>query len=313
VAIWTAAGAAQAQQVFVIATNPEGSNLHGAGAVIARLMDDKAGLRVNVQPMSGSSVYLPLVNSGKVDFGLANVADTRTSYEGTGDFRQAYRDLRLIAAVFPLTLGVLVPGDSPVRSIRDLKGRSMPWGYSAMTTGRTLQVAALASDGLTMQDINAVPTASLFSGVDLLGEGKVDAATIAIGTAQVQRANVNLAAYGGVRYLNMTLTPEVMTRVRRILPSRPMTIQPAPHTVGVYVPTTLLAHSVFLSTRAAMPDDIVYNVAKLLHQSKEILAKGHPVFADFDPARMTEEVGVPWHLGAMRYYQEVGQWPPKKN
>jgi TRAP-type uncharacterized transport system substrate-binding protein len=31
----------------------------------------------------------------------------------------------------------------------------------------------------------------------------------------------------------------------------------------------------------------------------------------FNPARMTTDIGVPYHPGAIRYYREIGQWPPK--
>ena len=41
------------------------------------------------------------------------------------------------------------------------------------------------------------------------------------------------------------------------------------------------------------------------------MIKGHPVFRSFRPNAMTEEIGVPWHPGAIKYYKEIGQWPPK--
>lgn len=302
---------AQAQQIRVIASNPQGSVFYSASATIGKLMDEKLKMQVRVQPMGGSSTYIPLLNRGEVDFGLTNVDDSATAYKGTGNFREANPNLRLMAVAFPLTLGIIVPNDSPIKSVSDLKGKTMPWGYNAQTTGRVLQSAVLASEGLTMDDIKPVPTQSLFSGVDLLGEGKVEAATIAIGTAQAQRANVNLASRGGIRFLNMKSTPDAMARVRKILLSRPITIQPAPHAVGIIAPTTILAYSIFFTTNDKMPDDIVYSVVKGLHASKEDLIKGHPVFRGFDPNRMTEEIGVPWHPGAIKFYTEIKQWPPK--
>jgi uncharacterized protein len=305
------ATAVQAQQVRVIASNPQGSIFYAASVAIGKLLDEKLKMQVRVQPMGGSSTYIPLLNRGEVDFGLTNVDDSLTAFKGTGNFRQPNPDLRLTAAVFYLTLGVMVPNDSPIKTMADLKGKRMPWGYNAQTTGRVLQQAVLATAGLTMDDVKPVPTQSLFSGVDLLGEGKVDAATIAIGTAQGQRANVSLASHGGVRFLSVDSSPESLTRLRKILPSRFVVIQPAPHAIGIVAPTTIIAYNIFFSTGSKMPDDVVYNVVKVIHGGKDEMIKGHPVFRGFDPNRMSEEIGVPWHPGAIKYYQEIGQWPPK--
>jgi len=302
---------AQAQQVRVIASNPQGSIFYASSVVLGKLLDEKLKMQVRVQPMGGSSTYIPLLNRGEADFGLTNVDDARTSYQGTGNFRQPNPDLRLMATAFPLTLGVMVINDSPIKSIGDLKGKTLPWGFNAQTTGRVLQEAVLATASLTMKDVKTVPTQSLFSGVDLLGDGKVDAATISIGTGQGQQANVKMASRGGIRFLNMDGSPEAVARLRKVLPGRPFVVQPAPFAVGIIGPTTVMAYSVFLSTSAKMPDDVVYEIVKMLHASKDDLVKGHPVFRNFEAGRMSEEIGVPWHPGAIKFYKEIGQWPPK--
>jgi hypothetical protein len=305
------AATAQAQQVRVIAANPQGSIFYAASVVFGKLMDEKLKMQVRVQPMAGSSTYIPLLNRAEADFGLTNVDDARSSFKGEGNFRQANPNLRLTAVAFPLTLGVMVVNDSPIKTIADLKGKTLPWGYNAQTTGRVLQEAVLASAGLTMKDVKTVPTQSLFSGVDLLGEGKVDAATISVGTGQGQQANLKMASHGGIRFLNMDSSPEAIARVRKVLPARPFVVQPAPHAVGIIGPTTIMAYSIFLSTSDKMPEDVVYNLVKMLHASKEDMVKGNPVFRNFDPKQMTEEIGVPWHPGAIKFYKEIGQWPPK--
>ena len=78
--------------------------------------------------MGGSSTYIPLLDRGEVDFGLTNVDDALSSYKGAGNFKRPSSELRLTAVAFPLTLGVIVPNDSPIRSIGDLKGKVLPWG-----------------------------------------------------------------------------------------------------------------------------------------------------------------------------------------
>ena len=305
------AATAQAQQIRVLAANPQGSIFYAGSVAIGKLIDDKLKLQVRVQPMAGSSTYIPLLDRGETDFGLTNVDDAVSAYKGIGNFRQANSNIRLIAAVFQLNFGILVPNDSPIRTIPDLRGKTMPWGYNAQVTGRVLQSAALASEGLTMDDVKPVPTQSLFSGVDMLGEGKVEAAALAIGTAQVQRANVSLASRGGVRFLSVASTPEAIARIRKHLPARPVVVKPAPHAIGIVAPTTVIEYSVFFSTHKDMPDDLVYRIAKTIHGGKGDMMKGHPVFRSFRPDGMTEEIGVPWHPGAIKFYKEIKQWPPK--
>ena len=84
------ATAAQAQQVRVIASNPQGSIFYAASVAIGKLMDDKLKMQVRVQPMAGSSTYIPLLNRGEVDFGLTNVDDAlHQPTRAIGNFRQA--------------------------------------------------------------------------------------------------------------------------------------------------------------------------------------------------------------------------------
>ncbi len=52
-------------------------------------------------------------------------------------------------------------------------------------------------------------------------------------------------------------------------------------------------------------------IVKAIHGGKDDMVKSHPVFRSFRPSAMTEEIGVPWHPGAIKYYKEIGQWPPK--
>ncbi len=310
-ALACAISTAQAQDVRVIASNPQGSIFYASSVVIGKLMDEKLKMQVRVQPTAGTSTFIPQLDRGEIDFGLTNVDDSQMSYKGEGNFKRPSPNLRLTAIAFPLTLGVMVPNDSPIKTIGDLKGKILPWGYNAQTTGRVLQQAVLASVGLTMDDVKTVPTQSLFSGVDLLGEGKVDAATISVGTGQGQQANVKLASRGGVRFINMDASPEAVARIRKLLPARPFVVQPAAHAVGIHGATTIMAYNIFFTTNDKMPDDVVYSVVKMLHENKEELVKGQPVFRGFDPRAMTEEIGVPWHPGAVKFYKEIGQWPPR--
>lgn len=306
------AAPAAAQTITVIASNPQGSVYYTVCVALAKVLDAKLGLQVRVQPMGGSTMYIPLLDRGEVEFALTNVDDTPNALRGTGNFKRPNPNLRPIAVMFPLPVGIMVPDDSPVRTVADLKGKMMPGGFQAQVIGRVLNAALLATGGLTDRDIRIVPTPTQFSGVDLLGEGKVDAAVISVGTAQAQRAHAELSSRGGVRFLDLGNSPSVAAAIRKHMVARPILVQPAPARIGVKGPTWLMAFNAFLTTHAKTPDELAYRVAKVLYDSKDELARTAPVLVNFDPKRMTEEFGVPWHPGAIKFYTEVGQWPPRE-
>jgi uncharacterized protein len=59
-------------------------------------------------------------------------------------------------------------------------------------------------------------------------------------------------------------------------------------------------------------DDVVYKLAKLMHDHKKELAANFGALNGFDPDRMAKDMGpAKFHPGAIKYYKEIGQWPPK--
>jgi TRAP transporter TAXI family solute receptor len=255
-------------QVYTMASNPQGSLYFSASAAIARVAADKLKMQLRVQPTAGSSTYIPLLNAGEVDFAFTNGPDTLDALNGVGMFEtKKSANLRAISAVFPLLTSVLVPADSPIKSARDLKGLRMPANYVGQTIGKLLQDAILASADLTMADIRPVPVINMFQGTDALAKGNVDAAVITPGVAQVQQAGVDLASRGGVRFIQLDTSAAGLAKMRTHLLIKPMRLEPAPHLVGVVEPTSFIAFHIYLMTNDKMPDETVYQMAKMLHAS----------------------------------------------
>lgn len=305
------AAPAMAEGVTVIASNPQGSIYYTVCAAIAKEMDGKLGMSVRVQPMGGSTVYIPILNRGEVEFALTNIFDTMTAYAGKENFKVANPNLRVVAAMFPITAAYLVPDDSPVQTVADLKGKTLPGVFKAQTIGLVLQASVLATAGLTDKDVRIVPTATQFSGVDLLADGKVDAALISVGTGQGQSANVTLSSHGGVRFVDIGNSPAAVAGLKKFMPGRPFLLQPSPARLGIKKPTFVMGYDVFLTTNAKLSDETAYRVAKVVHDSRDDMIKTAPALVDMNTSRMTNEIGVPWHPGAIKYYKEIGQWPPK--
>jgi TRAP-type uncharacterized transport system substrate-binding protein len=59
--------------------------------------------------------------------------------------------------------------------------------------------------------------------------------------------------------------------------------------------------------RAELGEDVVYKVAKALHDNKADLQATFPPFGLFNPQNMAKPIqGVPFHPGALKYYKEIG-------
>ncbi|MBT5939640.1 MAG: TAXI family TRAP transporter solute-binding subunit [Rhodospirillaceae bacterium] len=302
-------------QTIGFGVNPQGSLYHRVGSAISKLMNDKMSTKVRVQPFSGSSTYIPLLNRDEVRLALVTVSDTVNATEGVDNFKgRPQSDLRLINVMFLLRFGILVPNDSPVKKAADLKGMLMPAGFTSQTTLIGVMKAMLASAGLTPADIKPYPTPNVFKGVALLGEGKVQAVTVAAGIAATQKANIKLRSHGGVRFVSLGSNIAAMNAV---VPSSPITVNPAPHLKGVLEPTEMMAFRVFLTTNAKASDEFVYKLIKLLHGNKKTLVGTTKALGTFNPKQMAFNVNgkkgaVPYHPGAIKFLKEIGQWPSSK-
>ena len=301
-------------QVVGIATNPQGSLYYSVGTAVAGVVQQKGGLTARVQPMSGSSAYAPLLNRGEIEFGLMNAMDVVNAYTGVANFKDRKNpDLRLVGVMFALPIGIAVPNDSPVKSIKDLKGLRMPSQFTAQSTIVAVQDAVLATGGLSIADMKPFPVANYVKGMQSLGEGKVDAALFGLGTGASQEVNVALASRGGLRFVPLTTTPEGLAAMRKVFSSAYFKVfDPAPGLAGIIGPTAEMVYSAFLVTSTHTSEDVVYKATKAIHGNKPTLEAASPSMKSFDPNTMNEASVVPVHPGSERFYKEAGEWPPKK-
>lgn len=304
--------AAQAQQIVGIGTNPQGSLTYPVGAAIAKVLQEKAGIQARIMPSAGSSTNIPLVNSGELELSLMTVDDGEASFKGLEDFQgKPNPNIRLLGAIFPMSVAMLVAADSPYKTIADMKGARMPSEFPGHTGGRKITVAVLAAANMTYADVKPVPATNLFQATTMLGEGKVDGAVISIGASVVQQAGLALSSKGGVRYISVDSAPDAVARLKKHYPGGFIeTFQPgAP---GVVAPTVVCSFSQFVIASNKLPDDLVYRMTKAIYESKETLAASAPPLRRFSPQNMAEANPVPYHPGAEKFYREVGMWPPKE-
>jgi TRAP transporter TAXI family solute receptor len=305
-----AAGTVRAQTVGV-ATSPPGSLYHTQASAMAPLLKEKGNIEVRIQPFASPNIHLPAINGGQIDFGLANIYEMHLAVEGKDFFQGKKNDkLRLVTITGPLRSAIFVKKDSPAKQLVDLKGQRMVWGFAQQNIIMPLIMAHFEAVGLGEKDITPVLVPAVVRGADDFAAGKADAFFFALGSAKVTEVD---ASVGGIRALPLPDGPQTQASFNKHFPPAYIqVVHPAPGLAGIAEPTPIMAYDAVMLTHAAVPDDVVYNMTKTLHENATEVAKSSPTLRGFAPEGMAKKTDLAeYHPGAIKYYKEKGLWPPK--
>jgi len=321
-----APGLAAAQGVIGVGTMSQGSISFSTGSVIAQMMTERLGLQARVLPNSGETTLIPLLDSGELDFGVANALEAAEAVEGLGGFQGApMGGLRVAAALFPLRVALFVRADSAIHTIADLRGKRVTAGFSAMASITAMLEAVLATGDLTLADVIPTLAPNVVVGADQFTDGRADAFFFAVGAAKVAEVNAaapvrilpvadDAAALARMQaifpeaYVTMVgpapglvgvgaATPAALARMQAIFPEAYVTmVGPAPGLVGVGAATPVMAFDNLLLTNARTPDAVVRAVVEGLAAHKDALTAGFPLFRGLDPAALHKTgLRAPFH------------------
>jgi TRAP transporter TAXI family solute receptor len=286
------AGLAEAQ-TFGFATMQPGTLNHTSGSAVAKVLKEKVGLNVVVQPTAGESVLIPLVSRGEAEFGIANIIEVEAA-------KASAPNLRLIGSLHPLRGAFWVRKDSNMRTMADLKGKRVGMGYSAMRTIDPMVKAILATGGLTEKDVTPVLIPNVIRGADDFTSGAADMFFFAFGAPKVREVD---ATVGGIRALEI---PESgMTAAKKILPEGYLTpAAPNPFFVGVEKPMGVYSWDNMIFASSKVSDEVVYKVIEALENNKAELVAIQPALREFSAEALYKNYAIPYHPGALKYFKD---------
>lgn len=298
-ALWSVG--AQAQVVSVGTTN--GGAVAQIGATVASVVSSNSDINMRPQKMSGTQQYIDAVNAGRTEFGISNVMQYYMSSVGKGPSQgKTHENLRLVATLVPFVQGVLVAKNSGIDSIADLKGKRIPAGYGSSPLFVTFWKAFLDNAGISYDDVDQVPVASLPKSWDAFKQGQVDAVIAAAGSAAVREMDATIQ--GGVKYLPIKDTE----KLRDALPKTKIeTFDPSAKMDGILDPTPLHTYEVVLFANKDVPDATVRKVVKALDENSDALKAGGALWANYDPADISMDFGMDYHPAAAAYFKKAGK------
>jgi TRAP transporter TAXI family solute receptor len=290
-------------QTYGIATMQPGTLNHTTGSAIAKVLKEKGGLNVLVQPTAGETTLIPMVGRAEADLGIANIHEVLNVMRGGAAAKQP--ELRLVGTLHPLRVAFFVRKDSPMRTVADLKGRKVTVGYSAMRTIDPLIKAMLATGGLGDKDIVPVLVPNVIRGADEFLSGASDMFFFAFGAAKVREVD---ATVGGIRPLEI---PEAgMAAANNIVPYGYLTRgTPGPFFVGLDKPMGIYTYDNMLFTNARVKEDILYRMIDTLETHKAELVGVQPALREFSAAGLYKQYDIPYHAGALKYFKDKNLQP----
>lgn len=297
-ALALSAGTAAAQ-TYGFATLPAGSLNYVTASAIAKVLKEKGGMNVLVQPTAGDAVIMPMVNRGEAEIGITNILEIDDAIKGKAKIgKQA--NLRLIGVPHTFRGSFWVRKDSPMKTVADLKGKKVPLGYSAMLTLDRLSRALLATGGLTEKDVTPVLVPNVVRGADDFASGAADTFTFAFGAPKLREVD---ATVGGIRALEIPASG--LAAARKIFPDGYLVkAAPNPFFVGVDHPMDVYAWDNMLITNDKVPADVIYKIIDTLVKNPDDLVAVQPALRGFSAQNLYVNYDLPYHPGALKYFKD---------
>lgn len=290
----------------MIGTAGEGGTNFYVGQGFASAIRKNTDLAATSQGTAGGTENTRRISSGDMDIGITAPADIKKT---VGDDTADPSKLRLLMSGHATVTHVTVRADSEFESLEDLfvKGRRLGIGEPGSNV-QNLSRDLLDVYGLTFDDIEGAPLAQSELAI-ALQDGEIAGAFLGGGIPLAAASEV--AQSVGARVL--PIPDDALAEFQKLEPEQFRYVIPG----GTYkgtpedVPSAAYANAILVS--ADLPEDTVYKITKAILEHPDDIERVHPAGAEYtiDNAfkkadYVTDDLGVKFHPGAIKYYKEQG-------
>jgi len=278
-------------------------------ATISKVVSSYAGgLQMRTQVHGGTQKYIPVVNGGELEFGVSNIMQYTMAMQGTGlSAGKKYSNLRLVATMMVFRTGWLVPKNSGITKISQLRGKRIASGFKGAPLFHFLLSAGLANAGLTYDDVTKIPYIGLRQHWNGFKQGKIDAAWGGIGAGHVRDMNAKIK--GGIRFLSFDISADAAKRTQKFAPNTHFSVvNPAKPFVGIVERTNVLGFDYMLWAHKGVSNENVAKVVKAMYENEKELHAASPTWRSHKSKKMAKDQGFAYHPGAIGFYKKVGIW-----
>lgn len=296
---------AQAPAFFRIGTGGTAGTYYPIGGLIANAISSPPQLVATAVASNGSVANVNAIVGGAAESGFVQADVAYWAYSGTGVFegKPKVEELRSIANLYPESVHVVVRKAANVKSIADLKGKSV--SIDEPGSGTLLNAAAiLGAYGITTKDIKA-EYLKPNQAAEKMKDGSVDAFFF---TGGFPAAAISELASTGSGIDILPISGPQAEKLAKEFPFFAADEIPAGTYKDVAAVKTVAVGAHWV-TSSKISADTVYAVTKALWSDKTraALDAGHAKGKAIQKASALAGLqGVPLHPGAERFYKEAG-------
>lgn len=310
-AAMVASGGAQAQsdEALSISTGGTGGVYYPIGGGFAEIIGRHLDGYTAVAEVTGASVEnMALIHRGDTTMALVLADTAYQAYHGEGQFegRRQVTNTRALASIYPNVIQIVTLANSGISSLADLKGKRVSVGAPGSGTEVNSR-AVLESNGITQDDFRA-QRLNFNETADALRDGDIDAGLWSVGppTSSI----MSLAATRDIQLLSLS-DEEQANAIEREPVFASYTLAGGTYD-GVDNDTQTLGIPNVLIVNSDMPEDLAYNLTKLLFEKKDDLVAVHSAAENLTVEFTLGATPVPLHPGAIRYFEEIGAEVPDR-
>ena len=299
-ALTAALAASVSAQQLKMMTGPQGGSWYPLGGAIQGIIEKNVpGARMQVAPGAGISNVLG-VQTGKADLGFGNGVSSYDGVRGQAPFKSKTDNVCQVATLYFQYFHLVALADAGIKTVGDAKGKALTTQQKG-NTGEQMTRDVLKIYGLDYGKLSKVNYGSYTDSVSQLKDGH--AQVFGLITTVPASAVMDLAAARDIRVLEV---PEDKFKAlqklnkgydKRIIKAGSYPKQDKDvNTIGTW--THLIAS-------CKLPDDLVYQITKALASNIETLGNVVAAVKGLSVKDMATDVGVPYHPGARKFYQEA--------
>ncbi|MCZ4353391.1 TAXI family TRAP transporter solute-binding subunit [Roseovarius aestuarii] len=293
-------GAAKADTFLNILTGGTSGVYYPLGVALSTIYEDTIpDVRTSVQSTKASVENLNLLQTGRGEVAFADSAGRAWRGEAEAGFPKPLDNLRVLAAVYPNYLQVVVRDGLEINSLADLAGKRVAVG--APKSGTELHARTIfGAAGLTYDDFSQVEYLSFAESVQLMKNRQLDAALISSGLGVAAIRDLSTSVDIKILPLPADLLAEIED------PGYVTAILPAGTYDGNPEDTTIIGVKNYLMSQSDVSEELAYQMVKQMFDNIERLRSSHSAADQIKLETATEGLPLPLHPGAERFYLEAG-------